>query len=167
MVCVMSDDRDGPRPVNTEENEEHEEHEDHSSPDIPAYHDTSKSSPPPHCPPSSHRPSSIRTARDESRRRRPDILRTISTRSLSVVRVPRNQTTGLLARLCFVYEAEEPQDYPRKLKWLIVLCIAMAACTAPMGSSIILRKSPREVEINEDVYDGVNLRDSCFERHHS
>ena len=73
---------------------------------------------------------------------RPRVLRTVTTtsRAISVVKVPRAQSTGLLGRLTLIYEAEEPHNYPRNIKWLITFWIAVAAITAPMGSSIIYRK---------------------------
>lgn len=95
---------------------------------------------------------------------RPNIERAVSTTSTQpppVVKVPRSQRTGLLARCALLYEAEEPKDYPRKIKWLITLWIAMAATTAPMGSSIILRQcAPYQGRKR-----GLTTR-SCFERHH-
>lgn len=73
---------------------------------------------------------------------RPPLHHAVSASSVavSVVKVPRSNRTGLLARWCLLYEAEEPKNYPRKVKWLITFWIAAAAITAPMGSSIILRR---------------------------
>lgn len=79
---------------------------------------------------------------DEEAQRRPPLNRVASGQSVlvPVVRIPRAERTGLLGRFSILYEAEEPKNYPRKIKWFITLWIAMAAVTAPMGSSIILRE---------------------------
>lgn len=66
---------------------------------------------------------------------------TTSSRAVSVVRVPINSRTGLFSRLSLLYEAEEPKNYPRNVKWGITFVIALAAVAAPMGSAIILRKT--------------------------
>ena len=73
--------------------------------------------------------------------KRPSLQHAVSASSIavSVIKVPRRNRTGLLASWCLLYEAEEPKNYPRNVKWLITLWIALAAITAPMGSSIILR----------------------------
>lgn len=73
---------------------------------------------------------------------RPALSHTVSTTSSvvpAVVKVPRGKRTGLLASWTLLYEAEEPKHYPRKIKWLITFMIALAAVSAPMGSSIVLR----------------------------
>ena len=71
----------------------------------------------------------------------PVLHRTVSTQSqpVSVKRVPLRHRAGLLAKLSILYEAEEPKDYPRNVKWIITFIIGVAAFAAPMGSSIILR----------------------------
>jgi len=77
---------------------------------------------------------------------RPDLLRTVTTSSRrSVRKVPRSKRAGLLGRFTILYEAEEPKDYPRPIKWWVTTIIACAAVTAAMGSSIILPALP-EIE---------------------
>lgn len=77
----------------------------------------------------------------EKAQTRPDLHRTASGYSvaLSVKKVPRSRRAGLFGRFTILYEAEEPKDYPRKIKWTITLIIAICAVAAPMGSAIILR----------------------------
>lgn len=76
----------------------------------------------------------------------PALLRTVTSSSRrSVVKVPRSKRTGLLGRFTILYEAEEPKDYPRRIKWFLTTIIAFAAVTAAMGSSIILPALP-EIE---------------------
>ena len=55
------------------------------------------------------------------------------------VRVLRSQRRGLCGRFTILAEVEEPRDYPDGTKWFITGVIAMAAGTAPLGSTIILR----------------------------
>ena len=77
---------------------------------------------------------------------RPELLRTVTTSSRrSVRKVPRYKRAGLLGRFTILYEAEEPKDYPRPIKWWVTTIIACAAVTAAMGSSIILPALP-EIE---------------------
>jgi len=77
---------------------------------------------------------------------RPDLLRTVTTSSRrSVRKVPRSKRAGLFGRFTILYEAEEPKDYPRPIKWWVTTIIACAAVTAAMGSSIILPALP-EIE---------------------
>jgi hypothetical protein len=57
------------------------------------------------------------------------------------VKVPRSQRRGLLGRFTLVAEVENPYDYSDRLKWFITFIVAFAAAAAPMGSSIIFRKS--------------------------
>jgi hypothetical protein len=79
----------------------------------------------------------------EAQADRPNLLRTTTTSSRrSVRKVPRSQRKGLFGRLTLLYEAEEPKDYPRPIKWWITSLIACAAVTAAMGSSIILPALP-------------------------
>jgi len=88
-----------------------------------------------HSPPSTPDP--------EKAQPRPDLHRTASGYSiaLSVKRVPRSRRAGLFGRFTILYEAEEPKNYPRKVKWTITLIIAICAVAAPMGSAIVLRNS--------------------------
>jgi len=81
---------------------------------------------------------------------RPDLRRTESGYSvaLSVVKVPRAQRAGLFGRFTILYEAEEPKDYPRKIKWTITFIIAICAMAAPIGSAILLRKPTTAPEIS-------------------
>lgn len=82
----------------------------------------------------------------EAQVERPNLLRTTTSSSRrSVRKVPRSQRKGLFGRLTLLYEAEEPKDYPRPIKWWITSLIACAAVTAAMGSSIILPALP-EIE---------------------
>lgn len=78
---------------------------------------------------------------DEEAGEPPILHRTVSTQSqpVSVERVPLRHRAGLLAKLSILYEAEEPKDYPRNVKWFITFIIGVAAFAAPMGSAIILR----------------------------
>ena len=55
--------------------------------------------------------------------------------------VPTAQRRGWLARLVLVPEVKEPKDYGRPTKWLITAIIAFGAMAAPLGSSIIFRKT--------------------------
>lgn len=55
------------------------------------------------------------------------------------VLVPRSQRRGLCGRFTILAEVEEPRDYPNGTKWFISGVIAMAAGTAPLGSTIIFR----------------------------
>lgn len=83
------------------------------------------------------------TTSDEETQQFPAARReaSVQSRAVSVKVVPRSERAGLLGRFAILYEAEEPRNYPRKIKWFITLWIALAAVTAPMGSSIILRMS--------------------------
>ena len=56
------------------------------------------------------------------------------------VRVPTAERGGLFARFCILAEVEEPKHYSRKTKWFITFIIALAAVTASLGSTIILRE---------------------------
>ena len=64
-----------------------------------------------------------------------------STRSRTLVIVPRSERRGLLARLTIIPEVTCPHDYKNETKWLITLIIALAAVVAPMGSAIFYRMS--------------------------
>ncbi|KAF2719659.1 MFS general substrate transporter [Polychaeton citri CBS 116435] len=64
----------------------------------------------------------------------------------AIVRVPRNQRRGLLARLTLVPEVTNPYDYNRGIKWFLCFVVAVAGAVAPMGSSIIL---PALIDITE------------------
>lgn len=76
----------------------------------------------------------------------PALLRTVTSSSRrSVVKVPRSKRAGLFGRFTIMYEAEEPKDYPRRIKWFLTIIIAFAAVTAAMGSAIILPALP-EIE---------------------
>lgn len=90
----------------------------------------------------------------EAQKKPPSLLRTVTSSSRrSVVKVPRSQRTGLLGRFTILYEAEEPKDYPRRIKWLLTTIIAFAAVTAAMGSSIILPALPEiEAEFNSTPF---------------
>lgn len=55
------------------------------------------------------------------------------------VQVPRSQRRGLCGRFTILAEVNEPLDYPDGTKWFITSILAMAAVTAPLGSTIIFR----------------------------
>lgn len=71
-----------------------------------------------------------------------DLQRTATSQSkpIPVVKIPRRERFGLLSTLTILYEAEEPKNYPRNIKWFITLWIALASVTAPMGTSIVFRE---------------------------
>lgn len=52
--------------------------------------------------------------------------------------VPRSQRRGLLIKLCIIPEYENPRNFPRMTKLLIVLIVACCAIVGPMGTSIML-----------------------------
>lgn len=58
------------------------------------------------------------------------------------IKVPTAKRRGLLAKFSIIAEVEEPKDYSRRTKWFITFVVGMAALSAPLGSTIILRKSP-------------------------
>lgn len=58
------------------------------------------------------------------------------------IKVPRAKRRGLLGKFSIIAEVEEPKDYPRRTKWFITFVVGMAALAAPLGSTIIFRKSP-------------------------
>ena len=66
-----------------------------------------------------------------------------STPSLAIgptaVKVPRSKRRGLFGTLTILAEIEEPQEYPRRVKWFITFVVAMAAVAAPLGSTLIFR----------------------------
>ena len=62
-----------------------------------------------------------------------------STRSRTLVIVPRSERRGLLARFTIIPEVTRPHDYNHGTKWIITLIIALAAVVAPMGSAIFYR----------------------------
>ena len=57
------------------------------------------------------------------------------------VKVPHSKRRGLFGRFTIVAEVEEPKDYSRRTKWFITFVISLAAVAAPLGSTIIFRKS--------------------------
>jgi hypothetical protein len=65
----------------------------------------------------------------------------VTTPRREVVKVPRPRRRGLLGRFSLVAEVQNPYDYSNKLKWFITFIVAFAAAAAPMGSSILFRKS--------------------------
>lgn len=64
------------------------------------------------------------------------------------IKVPRAKRRGLLGRFSIIAEVEEPKDYPRRTKWFITFVVGIAALAAPLGSTIIFRKSPACVLIH-------------------
>ncbi|KAI1104474.1 MFS general substrate transporter [Jackrogersella minutella] len=71
-----------------------------------------------------------------------------SARSGPLSIVPRLKRRGLLAQLTLIPEVERPYEYPNKIKWAITAFVAMAACAAPMGSSIFFPALP---EMTKDL----------------
>ncbi|EGW30357.1 uncharacterized protein SPAPADRAFT_143386 [Spathaspora passalidarum NRRL Y-27907] len=69
-------------------------------------------------------------------------------------RVPHMEKRGLLATLVVVPEYEDARDYPAKIKYLIVLIIAFAAITGPMGTSIML---PAIDDIVTDLHTSTSI----------
>lgn len=66
--------------------------------------------------------------------------RASSTRSRALSIVPRPQRRGLLGRLAFIPEVDQPHHYKNKTKWLITAITACSATAAPLGSAIFFRK---------------------------
>jgi hypothetical protein len=98
----------------------------------------------------------------EAQADRPNLLRTTTTSSRrSVRKVPRSQRKGLFGRLTLLYEAEEPKDYPRPIKWWITSLIACAAVTAAMGSSIILPALPEIGDTFNTTPFGMSSSSAC------
>lgn len=67
---------------------------------------------------------------------RPTKSRSSSTRSRTVIIVPRSKRRGLFARFALIAEVENPYDYKNSTKWLLTFIIALEAAAGPMGSSI-------------------------------
>ena len=57
------------------------------------------------------------------------------------IKVTRSQRRGLFGRLSVIAEVEEPKNYSSTIKWLITAVVGCAAIAAPLGSTIIFRKS--------------------------
>ena len=55
--------------------------------------------------------------------------------------VPKPQRRGLFGRFTLVAEVEEPKHYPRRTKWYITFVVSLAGVAAPLGSTIIFRKT--------------------------
>ncbi|KAH7325977.1 major facilitator superfamily domain-containing protein [Stachybotrys elegans] len=71
----------------------------------------------------------------------PEASRVSSRRPPPVV-VPRASRRGLLARLAFIPEVEDPYAYSNKTKWSITVIIAFATAAAPLGSTIFYPALP-------------------------
>ncbi|EAU36513.1 conserved hypothetical protein [Aspergillus terreus NIH2624] len=56
------------------------------------------------------------------------------------IMVPRLKRRGLFGQFTLLAEVDNPKAYSRKKKWFITFIVAVAAITAPMGSSIFFRK---------------------------
>ncbi|KAF4550362.1 MFS-type transporter-like protein 65 [Elsinoe fawcettii] len=54
-----------------------------------------------------------------------------------IIKVPRSQRRGLLARFAVIPEVENPYDLPNKTKWVITAVVALSAVAAPMGSTLV------------------------------
>lgn len=54
--------------------------------------------------------------------------------------IPRSKRRGMLGRLTLVPEIEDPKDYGKFTKYLITILVGAAGSTAPMASTILLRK---------------------------
>ena len=78
---------------------------------------------------------------------------------VSYVTRGKAQCHGLFGRVCYLYEAENPKQYPNKIKWFITLTVALAAAAAPLGSAIILRMS----HIRLQLFPSWLTIHSCFE----
>lgn len=73
--------------------------------------------------------------------------RSSSTKSRTIIKVPRHKRRGLFARFALMAEVENPYFLSRGSKWLITLVVALAAVAAPMGSAIFY---PALDEISKD-----------------
>ena len=70
-----------------------------------------------------------------------DVEKTSDQTIPELVTVPRSERRGLFGRFTIVAEVTQPKDYSRSIKYLITVLVALAGVAAPMGSTIILRKS--------------------------
>ena len=77
---------------------------------------------------------------DDSHKNDIEALRPASVQT-KPVKVPRSQRRGLFGRFTILAEVENPKEYPRSVKWFITFVTAMAAIAAPIGSTLIFRKS--------------------------
>ena len=67
--------------------------------------------------------------------------RASSARSKALSVVPRSKRRGLLARFTLVPEIAHPPDYKSSTKWCLTFIVALATAAAPLGSTIVYRKS--------------------------
>ncbi|RKL48630.1 hypothetical protein BFJ72_g1529 [Fusarium proliferatum] len=67
--------------------------------------------------------------------------RASSARSRALSVVPRSKRRGLFAKLTLVPEIAYPPDYKNSTKWFLTGIIALATAAAPLGSTIVYRKS--------------------------
>ncbi|KAI0440662.1 major facilitator superfamily domain-containing protein [Xylaria telfairii] len=85
-----------------------------------------------------------------------------SVRRRQATPVPKEHRRGLFPWLSFVPEVDKPYHYNNRVKWMLTLFVAAAACAAPMGSSIFypslgeiaadLRVSATVVNLSVAVY---------------
>ncbi|KAH8157818.1 hypothetical protein CIB48_g10425 [Xylaria polymorpha] len=85
-----------------------------------------------------------------------------SVRRRQATPVPMENRRGLLPWLSFIPEVDKPYHYNNRVKWMLTLFVAAAACAAPMGSSIFypslgeiaadLRVSATVVNLSVAVY---------------
>ncbi|KAI1812371.1 major facilitator superfamily transporter [Poronia punctata] len=83
--------------------------------------------------------------------------RTSSILSRHATVIPRDQRRGLFSWLTLVPEADKPQYYDNRIKWMLTIFVAAAAAAAPMGSSIFypsLSEIATELQVSKTV---VNL----------
>ncbi|KAG8625029.1 hypothetical protein KVT40_006780 [Elsinoe batatas] len=64
-----------------------------------------------------------------------------------VIKIPRSQRRGLLARFAVIPEVENPYDLPNRDKWVITAVVSLSAVAAPMGSTLVF---PGLIEIVND-----------------
>ena len=72
-----------------------------------------------------------------SKTRPATLSRTITVTPDAVI-IPSNQRRGLLARLAFIPEVENPEHYEQRTKWFLTFIVAFCAMAAPMGSAIVM-----------------------------
>lgn len=79
-------------------------------------------------------------------------------RSTDLKEVPRSERRGLLPQLVFIPEIRDARDYSNTKKYFIVVVIAFALITGPMGSSIIM---PAIDDIVSNLHSSVLLVNVC------
>lgn len=85
------------------------------------------------------------------------------------IKVPRSKRRGLFGRFTILAEVEDPRDYKNKTKWFITFIVSLAALAAPLGSTIIFRKSTSTANrrpASNHVWCSCALRYHRFPAHH-